>query len=396
MSLSPPPRAHLVAGWALLPLRIFLGATFLFAGLQKLANPNFFDPNSPSSIQAQLIASARLSPIHLLIGHLLRFATPLGILISLGEIAVGIGMLLGLWTRVAALGGAALAFMLFLTVSFHASPYYTGADIVFFFAYMPFLVAGAGGGPSLDQRIARRASEQLGHGDPTPFVLPFSRIQDLCGSYEKGRCRAQAGSVCSSVGCPVLDEGWGSVGERLTPDQVDRRAVVIGASAAALAGVAGAVLAGASAGIGRAIAAAPKATSATGSLSSGITTTTGATPSTSPPSNGTTPTTASLGTRIGRASAVPVGGAATFTVPGSGDPGVVLQPAKGSFVAYDAVCPHAGCTVAFSRAADLLVCPCHGSEFKVANGDVIAGPAPTGLTPYKISVGTDGQLYLRA
>ena len=92
---------------------------------------------------------------------------------------------------------------------------------------------------------------------------------------------------------------------------------------------------------------------------------------------------------------MPVGGAATFTLP-SGDPGIVLQPTKGQFLAYDAVCPHAGCTVSFSKAADLMVCPCHGSEFKVANGDVIAGPAPHGLTEYTVSTGTDGQLYVRA
>jgi thiosulfate dehydrogenase (quinone) large subunit len=29
--------------WALLPLRLFLGATFTFAGLQKLADPSFLD-----------------------------------------------------------------------------------------------------------------------------------------------------------------------------------------------------------------------------------------------------------------------------------------------------------------------------------------------------------------
>ena len=92
---------------------------------------------------------------------------------------------------------------------------------------------------------------------------------------------------------------------------------------------------------------------------------------------------------------MPVGGAATFTLP-SGDPGIVLQPTKGQFLAYDAVCPHAGCTVSFSKAADLMVCPCHGSEFKVTNGDVIAGPAPHGLTEYTVSTGTDGQLYVRA
>jgi thiosulfate dehydrogenase [quinone] large subunit len=76
-----------MAGWALLPLRAFLGFTFCFAGLQKLANPNFFNANSPSGIQAQLIASIRISPLHSILGHFLHFATALGVLIALGELA---------------------------------------------------------------------------------------------------------------------------------------------------------------------------------------------------------------------------------------------------------------------------------------------------------------------
>lgn len=35
--------------------------------------------------------------------------------------------------------------MLFLTVSYHTSPYDTGADIVFFFAWMALILAGSGG-----------------------------------------------------------------------------------------------------------------------------------------------------------------------------------------------------------------------------------------------------------
>src|SRR5580692_1434010 len=155
---TPPPRASTLSGWAMLPLRAFLGFTFCFAGLQKLANPNFFNAASPSSIQAQLIASIRISPLHPLLGHLLRFAVPIGILIAVAELAVGLGTLLGLWTRVAAAGGALLALVLFLTVSFHSSPYYTGADIVFLFAWTPLLLAGSGGAVSADALIANRVA----------------------------------------------------------------------------------------------------------------------------------------------------------------------------------------------------------------------------------------------
>ncbi len=134
----------------LLPLRAFLGFTFCFAGLQKLANPRFFDAADPASIQAQLAGAGRLSPIHALISPLSHVAVPLGVVIVLGELAVGVGTLLGFRARAAAAGGVALALMLWLTVSFHSSPYYTGADIVFVFAWTPLLLAGSGSVLSLD------------------------------------------------------------------------------------------------------------------------------------------------------------------------------------------------------------------------------------------------------
>ena len=149
-------------GRALLPLRAFLGFTFCFAGLQKLANPGFFQASNPGSIQAQLAGAARRSPIHALISPLTHLAVPLGLLIAVAELAIGLGTLLGLWQRLAAAGGVALSLMLFLTVSFHASPYYTGADIVFAFAWTPLLLAGGGPLLSADAAIAARARAQRG------------------------------------------------------------------------------------------------------------------------------------------------------------------------------------------------------------------------------------------
>ena len=147
---------------ALLPLRAFLGFTFCFAGLQKLANPGFFQASNPGSIQAQLAGAVRRSPIHALISPLTHLAVPLGLLIAAAELAIGLGTLLGLRQRLAAGGGVALSLMLFLTVSFHSSPYYTGADIVFAFAWTPLLLAGAGPLLSADAAIAARASARPG------------------------------------------------------------------------------------------------------------------------------------------------------------------------------------------------------------------------------------------
>ncbi len=107
-------------------------------------------------------------------------------------------------------------------------------------------------------------------------------------------------------------------------------------------------------------------------------------PSTTAPSSvrhrpTTTSTTAAAshppGTKVGPAEDVPVGGAASFQDPSSGDPSLVVQPVAGTFVAFDAVCPHAGCTVAYSSTGRLFICPCHGSEFNGRTGAVEVGPA---------------------
>ena len=150
------PDGSIAAGWYLLPLRLFLGVTFVFAGLQKLANPDFFKASSPISIHSQLIGASRTSPIGSLLGHLVGSASGIGALIAVAEVAVGVGALLGLLTRVAALGGMLVSFSLFLAISFHSRPYFTGSDIVFFFAWTPLVLGGAAGAPALDTWLARR------------------------------------------------------------------------------------------------------------------------------------------------------------------------------------------------------------------------------------------------
>ncbi|HZM53730.1 MAG TPA: Rieske 2Fe-2S domain-containing protein [Acidimicrobiales bacterium] len=336
-------------GWVLMPLRLFLGATFLFAGLQKLANPNFLRSSSPASIHAQLAGAARSSPVHGLLSHLLGIAPAVGLLIALGEVAIGVGVLLGLLTRVAAIAGMALSFGLFLTVSFHASPYFTGSDIVFFFAWVPIALAGAGDAPALDTWLAQsRQAGAVGRGG-----IPRREV------LSKG---ALAGIVAG--------------------------AVVVGGGLTAL--------------LGRMVGGTTTSTNGVGTLAGGgsgpTTTTSQPTATTSAGGGGaTTSTTGSRpsGTAVGPASSVPVGGSASFTDPASGDPALVVQQTAGDFVAFDAVCPHAGCTVAYQPSAKIIACPCHGSTFDAATGNVLNGPAATGLTPIKMTKGSNGDLYVQ-
>ena len=64
---------------------------------------------------------------------------------------------------------------------------------------------------------------------------------------------------------------------------------------------------------------------------------------------------------------------------------VITQPRAGSFEAFSAVCTHQGCTVS-SVSGGTINCPCHGSKFSVANGSVVAGPAPSPLAAVGIKV----------
>jgi thiosulfate dehydrogenase (quinone) large subunit len=372
-----PPRGWLLAGWSTLPIRAFLAATFLYAGFQKLMNPAFLNSASPYSLHQQMIGYIRTSPIHLLLSHLLAYSTPLGVVMALGEIAVGLGIALGLWTRIAAIGGLVISFSLFLAVSFHSHPWYTGADIVYFFMFIPFVIAGAGGVLSIDALVARRVASEEGLEEQHTVVLRFSQAQEACGFYDLGQCRAIPHRHCAPSGCPYLEGTRPSLPGGRAPDHVDRRAMVLGGVAVAAAATAAVVAAGAVATAGR--------------LTGGkITDTTGK----SLPSGTTGGSTSSDGTLIGPAADVPVDQSATFTVPGTSDPGLVIQEAKGEFVAYNAVCPHAGCTVAYFASNDIIACPCHGSEFQVSNGDVIVGPATVGLTALTVTV-KDGQLYVK-
>jgi thiosulfate dehydrogenase (quinone) large subunit len=142
--------------WLLLPQRLFLGVTFAYAGLDKLSDRSFFDPAAPTSIHSQLSAVRDTSPLGPLLRALSGHAGTLGVLIALGEVAVGVATLLGVRVRLAAAGGALISLSLLLTVTWATRPYYYGSDIVFLVCWLPLVLLGAGGVLSLEAVLARR------------------------------------------------------------------------------------------------------------------------------------------------------------------------------------------------------------------------------------------------
>lgn len=366
-------------GWLILPLRGFLGITFVYAALQKLANPAYLNPNNPSSVVGQMRLLRHVSPIGPLLGLSLHAPTLVGLVIAFGELAVGVGVLLGLWTRLAALGGMALSLTFLLTVSWRTTPYYYGSDIVFFFAWTVIAAFGAGNVLSLDGLLLHRARSAAGLR-PLPAVVSVEvpRLRELCTRHDA--CGLRPTGVCRRTNCGVFP-----VGEQLRPavaTDVDRRRVLLGGRAAIIAGVAALATGGATAWLGRLF----------GGTSSGSRSALAAQPSHGPRKSPTpsrhssAPAARAPGTAIGHASAVPVGQAGRFVDPASHNPAYVVHPSGNTFVAFSAVCTHAGCTVQFDSGSMQFICPCHGGTYDARTGKVLAGPPPAPLQSISVHV----------
>ena len=138
----PGVRAAL-ARHALLPLRLFLGGTFVYAGLDKLTDPAFFAASGPGSLADMLEGVRQTAGATWMVDLALNDPAGFGYAIAGGEIAVGLGTLFGLWARLAALGGALISLTFWLTVSWSTEPYYLGNDLAYLMAWTPLVLAGA-------------------------------------------------------------------------------------------------------------------------------------------------------------------------------------------------------------------------------------------------------------
>ncbi|MEU4132265.1 DoxX family membrane protein [Streptomyces wuyuanensis] len=143
------------ARYSLLPLRLFLGVTFIYAGLDKLFDSAFLSATGTGSIGELMSTVRNSSAVPALVDVALKSPEGFGYAMAFGELAVGIGTLLGLLARLAALGGALISLSLWLTVSWQTEPYYYGNDLAYLMAWLPLVLAGASV-LSLDAAIAER------------------------------------------------------------------------------------------------------------------------------------------------------------------------------------------------------------------------------------------------
>ncbi|GHO69125.1 hypothetical protein KSC_080170 [Ktedonobacter sp. SOSP1-52] len=338
---------------ALLPLRLFLGVTFLYAGMQKLTDPNFLRPGNPDFIGQQILTFAQTSPLSVL---LLQVAEPHAILsgqvIAYGELALGLGALLGLLLRPASFFGLLLNILLWLSASWSVYPYFYGSDIVFACCWLVLLLNGAHGTglPTLDEVFF------------TPVLM----------RHMAQRRESAARTFSLLLGLPLAPALTRTAYSQV--NTITRRGFLWGAlaggiSVAVMTTLGNLLQAGRQANI-------PIVNQATPTVS------------TLPGSTATATNVGSPSNRaIARVSDVQFNSALPFIDTGSGQNALLIHLDSNQFVAYSARCTHAGCTVSYDSDSKLIVCPCHGASYDPAKqAEVVRPPARRPLASIPIHV----------
>jgi len=173
-------------------LRLFLGGTMLYAGIDKaLLDPRFLQADEVGSIGETLryfVTSG--GP---LAGLVEAVALPQPVLIGASmagaQLLVGASLLTGSWVRYGALLGAGISLTLALTSTWGVSPYYYGNDLPYLVGFLALAALGDGGalrlgapaprGHNPERRAALVSGTGIAAGIAALLVLDRSRAVSM-------------------------------------------------------------------------------------------------------------------------------------------------------------------------------------------------------------------------
>jgi len=320
-------------------LRIFLGGTMLYAGIDKtLLDPRFLQADGVGSIGETLrffVTSG--GP---LAGLVEAVALPQPVLIGASmagaQLIVGASLLTGSWVRYGALLGAGISLSLALTSTWGVSPYYYGNDLPYFVGFLALAALGDGGALRL--------------GAPAQ------------STYDPERRAALVSGTGIAAGIAAL----------LVLDRTRAISAITGGGTPTPSPTPGA--------------------STTPSTSP----TPSASPSAAPSSSATpkptaTPSAPAGGTAISGAQGLAAGQALNFSAGGTE---AVLVKDGSTYRAFERACTHQQVPVDWQAGSGDFVCSGHGARFSVT-GQVTAGPANRPLRAIEVSVAADGTVTYR-
>ena len=333
-------------------LRIFLGGTMLYAGLDKvILDPRFLQADGVGSIGDTLrlfvTAGGPLAPLvsAVAVGQ----PVLIGAVMAGTQVLVGALLLSGSWVRLGALLGAAISLSLALTASWGVSPYYYGNDLPYLVAFLALAAIGDGGVLRAGAPVTRghdpqrRAALFTGGGALLALLalvaLDRSRLAGLLAQNGGSDPAASPSASASASEAPAASATPGSDedGEKDDDDDDENDGEM-------------------------------KSPQPSESASGG--------------GGGTS------GAVIKGADALSPGQALNFSAGGTA---AVLLKDGGTYRAFERACTHQGTNVDWDSANGSFYCSNHGARFSAA-GDAIVGPARTALRPITVSVAADGSV----
>jgi len=335
-------------------LRIFLGGTMLYAGLDKvILDPRFLQADGVGSIGDTLrlfvTAGGPLAPLvsAVAVGQ----PVLIGAVMAGTQVLVGALLLSGSWVRLGALLGAAISLSLALTASWGVSPYYYGNDLPYLVAFLALAAIGDGGVLRAGAPVTRghdpqrRAALFTGGGALLALLalvaLDRSRLAGLLAQNGGSDPAASPSASASASEAPAASATPGSDedGEKDDDDDDENDGEMKSPQ---------------------------PSESASGGGGGGGTS----------------------GAVIKGADALSPGQALNFSAGGTA---AVLLKDGGTYRAFERACTHQGTNVDWDSANGSFYCSNHGARFSAA-GDAIVGPARTALRPITVSVAADGSV----
>lgn len=325
-------------------LRLFLGGTMLYAGVDKMIlDPRFLQEDGVGSIGETLRMFVTVGgPLAPLV-EALAVGQPvlIGAVMAGAQLVVGTLLLSGSWVRLGALLGALISLSLALTASWGVSPYYYSNDLPYLVAFLTLAAIGDGG--------VLRAGAPMARGyDPNRRAALFA-----------------GGSVLVALLALVaIDRS--RLASLITPNSGANASPTPNATAT------------------------PAPSSDVPSPSATASETPAGTASPTPRPSATGGGTMG-GALIAGADALSAGQALNFSAGGTA--AVLLKDGE-TFRAFERACTHQGTNVDWEAGNGSFYCNNHGARFS-ATGEAIVGPARTPLRPIEVSVAADGSVTYR-
>ena len=175
----------------------------MFAGAQKLLDPNFLRSQGQDYIGTQLHGFAQGTPAGPLMNLLAHAPVAAGLATALIEIAIGLGTLLGVGSLLAAFAGLAINLTLWLSATWHVHPFFLGSDSIYAIAWLA-MIAG------LLEAERRRGGQRL--AGPAARIDGIGRREFVRGGLVAGVTLAVAGAAKALAGPPAMGSSKLAVG----------------------------------------------------------------------------------------------------------------------------------------------------------------------------------------